>query len=596
MAESPNKNAENIVRFTVYSEGAKIKDSFGIISVYIYRAVNRIGRCILKIDAGNMAQSEIPESEDNTFSPGKKINIEAGYGNDEKSIFQGIVTSHRLQIREGNECTLNIECSEYTFPMTQGRKSNVFTNQKDSEIISSIIGNYSCLKSCVESTSVTYIELVQYYCTDWDFILARAEANGQVIITDGNNIKIKAPEVNTEPVVKVTYGMDLIGFEGELVAEDQQRQITATGWNPTTQKTVVAVANPPSLNEQGDMSQKQLAQAAGNNEWTLQTAMCAGEDSLKLWASGQLLKSGLARIQGKVKFNGHADVIPGCIIGLDGLGKHFNGNAYLGSVEHQIRQGEWITTAGMGVPFENVTEKNDLMAPSASGLVPGIEGLQIGKVTKLIEDPAKEQRIQVEIPVLSGENKLIWARMGCGWASKTFGSFFIPDVGDEVVLGFFNNDPSYPVILGCLYSSQLNPPYELTEENYTRGIVTKEKMKLTFDEEKKVITLETPGANKVIIDDEGKGITLADQNGNKITMTDKGIIIESAKDMTLKAKMNINIEAGAAINQKAKTDFKAEGLNVGIKAQTALKVQGTASAEISASGQTTVKGAMVMIN
>lgn len=596
MAESPNKNAESVVRLSIYSEGTRIKDSFGIVSVYVYRAVNRIGRCVLKIDAGNMPQAEIPESEDNTFSPGKKIDIEAGYGDEEKSVFQGLVTSHKLQIREGNECTLTIECSELTFPMTQGRKSNVFVDKKDSEAIGAIIGNYPDLQPTVESTSAKYPELVQYYCTDWDFILSRADANGQVIITDGNKIKIKAPEVSTGPVVKVTYGMDLISFEGELIAEDQQTKVTATGWSSSNQEIVSVVAQTPSLNAQGDLSQKELAKAAGSNEWALQTVFCEGEDSLKAWANGQLLKSGLARIQGTVKFYGHAAVVPGCIIQLDGLGKHFNGNAYIGYIEHTIQQGEWVTTAGMGLPFENVTEKNNVMAPSAAGLLPGIEGLHIGKVTKLDDDPSKEQRIRVEIPVLCGERKEVWARLGCGWASNTFGSFFIPDVGDEVILGFFNNDPSYPVILGSLYSSQAVPPHELTGDNFIKGFVTKEKMKLTFDEENKIVTLETPGGNKMVVSDEAKGISLTDQNQNKLILNDKGITVESSKDLILKAKMNINIEAGSALNMTAKTNVKTEGLNIETKAKTTLKLQGTASAELSASGQTIVKGAMVMIN
>lgn len=567
-----------------------------MISLSVYRAVNRIGKALLVLDAGDMPKAEVPESDDETFAPGKKIRIEAGYGDTESPVFEGFVTSHNLSIQSGNACTLRIECREFTFPMTQGRKNRVFEKSTDSTVLKKIIGEYAGLSATVENTSTTYNELVQYYCTDWDFILSRADANGLFIIADGEKVTVGKPEVNASPVVKVTYGESLIAFQGELQVNDRQEGVVAVGWDPATQKILKSSGKAPSLNDQGTSTFSQLAEAAGGAYWKLQTELAPDVTALQSWADAQLLKSGLARIQGSVKFLGNADVIPGSIIELEGLGTRFNGKAYVGSVEHEIKEGEWVTTAGMGVAYENVTEQTDVMSPAAAGLLPGIEGLHIGKVKKLDDDPIGEQRIQVEIPILDSDKKYVWARLANFWSSPGYGAFFIPDVGDEVVLGFFNNDPCQAVILGSLYSSKQSPPYELAAENYTRGIVTKEKMRFTFDEENKVITVETPGKNKITISDKEKGITLSDQNSNKIVMNDNGILLESSKELTLKAKMNVNIESGSATNLKAKTDLKAEGLNVELKAKTSLKAQGTASAELSASGQTTVKGAMVMIN
>jgi len=543
-----------------------------------------------------MPNADIPESNSDTFAPGKSIDIEAGYEEEQSPIFQGFVTTHKLSVKEGNKCVLEVECHEYTFPLTQGRKNRVFTHKTDKAVIESILGETSGLNSDCAATSITYNELVQYYCTDWDFILSRADMNGLVITTNNENIVIKPPVVSGEPVVRITYGMDLISFEGELTANDQQTALKATGWDIAAQEIITEECSSPSLNAQGNMSLTTLAEASGGSEWTLQTEVCAGPHELKTWGEGQLLKMGLSRIQGTVSFYGNASVIPGCLLALDGLGNRFNGNAYIGSVEHTIRRGEWITTSGMGLPYENVTEKTDVMAPAASGLLPGISGLHIGKVTKLDEDPAGEGRIQVEIPILNSDENKIWARVGCNWAGNRYGSFFIPDVGDEVILGFFNNDPCSAVILGSLYSSCRNSPHPLTAENTIRGFVTKESMKLTFNEEDKIITLETPGGNKVVISDKEKGISLTDENRNKLVMNDNGITLQSARDLTLKAQANIKVEANQSINIKAQTDLKSEALNIESKAKIALKMQGTASAEISASGQTTVKGAMVMIN
>lgn len=176
------------------------------------------------------------------------------------------------------------------------------------------------------------------------------------------------------------------------------------------------------------------------------------------------------------------------------------------------------------------------------------------------------------------------------------GSFFVPEVGDEVVVGFFNNDPGHPVVLGSMYSSKQLPPYELKAENYKKAVVTKEKMKLEFDEEKKIITLETPGKNSIVIDDDGTQIKLTDQNKNEIIMDKDGITLNSAGKIVLKAKQDISGEATGKISMAAKADVELDGMNVKATAKTGFTAKGNATAELSASGQTTVKGGMVMIN
>lgn len=596
MAESPNKNAAGLVRCSVYSENQAIKGLFGLISISVSKGINQIGRALLVFDAGNMPAGEVPESDDDTFSPGKKIRIEAGYQNDENTIFEGIVTSHNLSIQEGNDTTLQIECCDYAFPATLSRKNRVFAKSKDSDAISSILGNYSPLQVSVDPTKTKHNELVQYYCTDWDFVLSRADANGLVVVTEGKQLKVKKPDVGATPVLRVSYGTDLIEFQGELQTWDQFAQVEAVAWDAASQKLIKTQASKPALNKQGTTTSADLSRAVGDNKFILQTDLSTDEVALKSWADSQFLKTGLARIRGNFSFHGSHKVIPGCIIEIDGFGKRFSGNVYVGSVDHEIMNGEWTTTVGIGISAENITSKPDVVCPPASGWLPGIQGLHIGKITKLNDDPTKEFKVQVEIPILNGDTNLVWARLANFWASNKYGSFFIPDVGDEVVLGFFNNDPCHAVVLGSLYSSKQAPPYQIEAPNNTRAIVTRSKMKIEFEEEKKIITIETPGKNKVEINDDTKSIKLTDQNSNKIELTNNGILIDSAKSITLKSKTNIVLDAGTNIEMKAKSNVTAKGINIEASADTSFTAKGNAKAELSASGQTIVKGAMVMIN
>ena len=85
-----------------------------------------------------------------------------------------------------------------------------------------------------------------------------------------------------------------------------------------------------------------------------------------------------------------------------------------------------------------------------------------------------------------------------------------------------NEDPGHPIILGGVYGEKHKPPYEYEAKNNTKAIVTREKMRIEFNEEKKVITISTR-KNTVEISDDDKHIKLTDQNKNEIVMNSSGI-------------------------------------------------------------------------
>lgn len=595
MADSPNLNTGKLVTYTVYSNGKKVSDSLLFKSIEVYGELNRIGGATLKIVAGDMPNANVPESASTNFKPGQKIKIELGYNSTNKPVFEGIVVSQRIHFSRNNtsSATLVVECKHEAIKATVSRRNRVFEDKADHQAVNAALSDCG-LSVEMSSTPVTHKQLVQYYCTDWDFALSRADVYGMLVTTNGAKVSIKKPKVSESAALKVTYGMDLLSFDGELYAEDQFAAVESVGWDPSTQKIVSASSSPASLNKQGNMSPKEMATAVGTEKFLLQTDAQANSKLLKQWADATLLKMGLSRFRGSFSLCGNAAAVPGCIIELAGMGDRFNGNVFAGGVTHKVESGLWITEVQMGISPAGITQQADVVTPTASGLYPGIEGLHIGVVTKLVEDPDKNNRIQVEIPVLKA--KPVWARLTQFAASKEAGSFFIPSVGDEVILGFINNDPNQAIILGCMYSSKLAPPYKLDNKNYKRGFVTPQKLKVEFDDEKKVITIVTPGKNSIVISDDAKGITFKDQNKNEVVMNNSGIKMTSAKDIVLKAQGNISMEATGKLTAKATQDASVEGMNVNVKAQIGAKVTGSATAEISASGQTTVKGAMVMIN
>jgi Rhs element Vgr protein len=436
---------------------------------------------------------------------------------------------------------------------------------------------------------------VQHYCTDWDFMLARAEAGGRVVVVDDGAVTVAVPETSGSPQLAVAYGESLIEFEAELDASHQSTEVRAQAWDAGQQAVLQsAPAGPAALNAQGNLDSKRLAAAMGSPQVRLQTGATLHKDALDAWARAQQLKSGLARLRGRMRFQGSALARVGALIDLSGVGERFSGSAYVTALTHRISDGSWATEAEFGTPAEWFIERPGIVAPPAAGWVPGIEGLHIGIVRKLDGDPAGAHRVQLELP--AAQVPAVWARLAQGYASNGFGAHFVPEIGDEVLVGFLANDPACPVVLGSLYSPQRPPPVAPAAGNDVKALVTRSKARLEFHDGDKVITISTPGRNQVVLSDKEEAITLTDQHHNQVRLDAGGITIDSAGDVRITAKGAITVSAVGALSLGSKADTLVEGLNVTCEAQVAVAAKGSATAELSAAGQTTVKGAMVMIN
>ena len=290
MADSPSKNKDRVLACSVYVNGSKLKDTFSLVSASVRLALNRIGKATLKFNAGNMDAQTFDESDNTLFKPGNSIRFDAGNTDRQDTLFEGSIIGVRILTGKDFRSYMVVECRDCAYPATQGRKNRIFEKKKDSDIIKEVLEDYGSVD--VDATQYQHPTLVQYYCTDWDFALSRADACGLFVFADGKKIKVKKPEVSGSPVLTVTFGEDLTAFDLELTADDQFTQYEAVSWNPKEQKAVRVSASSPSLNKQGDLQPKSIA---SGDSLLLQTDAPTEEKALKQWADGMALKAGLAR-------------------------------------------------------------------------------------------------------------------------------------------------------------------------------------------------------------------------------------------------------------------------------------------------------------
>ncbi len=565
--------------FTIKVDGMAVGRENHLLSAYITKSVNKLSTARLVYLDGAASASDFPLSNTETFIPGKEIEILAGPVNNPVTLFKGMVIRQSLKVRDNRSPQLIVDCRHKAVKLTVGRKNAYFFDQKDSDIIGTLLQNAS-IDSDVESTAVTHKQLVQYYSTDWDFLLSRAESNGKLVFTDDDKVRIKAPSFSGAAVCTLQFGSTILEMDAEIDSRLQYASVKGYTWDAAQQSVIDKEATNPGVSSPGNLRSDDLAAVLALDHYHLQHPAVTEEEA-QAWADAQWLKSQVSRVSGRVKCEGIATVKPGDVVTLSGVGDRYNGNVLVTGVRHDfdLVQG-WKTHIQFGNADKWLTEEYDVSAPKASALLPGVSGLQIGVVVSN-EDPDGEHRVQVRMPLVNNEEDGTWARVAAVDAGDNRGFFFRPEIGDEVVLGFLNDDPRQAIILGMLHSSAKPAPLTGSDDNHEKVYVSRSEMKIYFNDDKKIIQVETPAGNKVTLSEEDKAVTLQDQNGNKIEMTSDGILIESSKAITLKAATEVELESGTMFTAKGGTD---------------LKLEGTSGAEISSTAITKVKGSMVQLN
>jgi Rhs element Vgr protein len=568
----------DLVTFKVLSGNTELPGKYGVKSIVVEKEVNRVPYARIVILDGSVPEQDFKLSNENLLIPGKEIEITAGYHSEEETIFKGVVVKHNIKIRNGSSYLI-IECKDKAVKMTLGRKSKYFYESTDSDIIEELISNNG-LTADVEATTNSHQELIQYRASDWDFMVTRAQANGKLCFIDDGTIKVAKPDFSGETVETVVFGSSIHEFDGEIDARDQFNKITSTSWSYTDQELIETEAEDPSINLNGDLSSSDLADVFGIEDFQLKHGGKLTESELQDWSDAKATFQQLAKTRGRVKCQGFPAVKPGVTLTLQGVGNRFNGKIYVTGVRHEIAEGNWLVDTQFGLSPTWFSETYDVSEMPGSGIIPSINGLQIGVVSQLESDPDGEDRILVQIPIINTEEEGIWARIATLDAGENRGSFFRPEIGDEVIIGFINADPNDAIVLGMLNSSTKPAPIVASDDNHEKGFVTRSEMKMIFNDDKISYTLETPAGKKVILDEDADVIKIEDEHSNVLTLNSDGITMESAGDIKIKASGDVNIE-GTNINVKASAQFKAEG---------------SSGSELKSGAVTVVKGSQVKIN
>ncbi len=600
MASSPIISGNNLVSFTITSEGDAIPDSYGVMNVNITQEIDTIAQASITIRDGNPSTQMFEIADADTFKTGNAIEISLGYATSTVTIFSGEVTKQSVKIDDSGT-TFQITCKDSIVKAVKSKSQVVLSDSLDSDAINQIADNLG-LDTDVTDTTVTKEKIIQYQASDWDFIVSRAQRNGMAVVTDNGTLVVSAISVDSEAVLELEYGRDIMEMDIELESVDQLNSVTYNSWTPSEQDSVSSEASEPSTNEQGDADESDL-EAVTDADETLYTSVPLTQDETQELSDAMLLRLRMSKYRGSIKFPGSAEVKPNTLISLTGLGELFDGDAYVSKVAHSLTGGKWTTEVEIGMmpEFHNEKVKNSPSEPNIKDTLIDVKGLQVGIVQDVYDEDGGEYRVQVEIPMLNDTTEFVWARLASFYASNSFGAFFYPEVNDEVILGFIDGNPAYPVVLGSMYSSALPPADTLIpadSDNNLKGLITRSQLQMQFDDENIVMTFLTPQGNTIVLSEQDEGITITDQNSNQIQMNGDGITIESQSALTIKAADALTIEA-SGISMTATSDdisLTTSSGSISGSANDSVTINGNSGATFSSSGTTSVSGSSVNLN
>jgi uncharacterized protein involved in type VI secretion and phage assembly len=167
-----------------------------------------------------------------------------------------------------------------------------------------------------------------------------------------------------------------------------------------------------------------------------------------------------------------------------------------------------------------------------------------------ISDPDAQGRVRVKLPWSpdsNDENYEAWARLAVLMAGQERGSWFIPDVDDEVAVLFEAGDPRRPFVIGGLWNGRDAPPESMDSggRNDKKSITSRNGVKITLDDASgsERLTLETPGGQKLELRDGPGEVEISDANGNVIKCESSGVTVTSSAKVTVQAS-TVEVSAG----------------------------------------------------
>ena len=509
-------------------------------------------------------------------------------------LISGEVTAVEMELDRSGTIT-EVRGLDLSHRLYHGRRVAAYPNMTVVDIVRAVAQRANLTTGTIESPaglgSGQHAQISQDNINDWDFLVRLANLCGaHVVVRDGKLDFVQPDPPSDAPggaakasenVLVLEAGANLVSLRAGVTAAEQVPQVVSRGWDVGQKKVVEATAKPRLAEAQvGGVDPAQLG--AGSPPYLIPNPALSRDNQVKAAAEAVAMQVGGAAVEIDGVARGNPALRAGTSVSLANVGEPFSGKYTLTSTRHLFSPEAGYTTA---FTVSGRQERSFFGLASAGrpavterGLVPGI--------VSDVRDPEKLGRVRLTFPWLDKDFTGPWARLAAAGAGSARGCVWLPEVGDEVLVGFTGGDFDAPYVLGGLHNGRDKPPTtgvplidESNGEVGVRALVSRKGHRLELA--------------------EAEGITLATGDGKltvRLNVKDNTVELSSSGKVVVKADSGVSVDAGSG-------ELTLAGRSISVKATqavevggAAVKVNGTTSTEVTSSGTLTVRGSMVRIN
>lgn len=509
-------------------------------------------------------------------------------------LFDGEVTG--CEVRAGESGTFSVvRAEDLAHRLKRGRRVDSYHQMSAGEIAARIAGKAGLKVGEVDQTPLVYDFLTQPGVSDWEFLTRLARENGCDVFVRAGALHFKQPaEAVSAPAGQaraaqspyvLEYGQNLLNVRTGAHLRDQVTDVEVRGWDAQRKQKLIA-GRKPGASPSRDVRWDAAAAAVGGEALRLTSMPRASQNEVEsvAGAMAQEVAGALTEIHAVVR--GEPRLRLRSAVTLSGLGEQYGGRYTVTSVRHEFHPDSGYlaeVTVCEGTDRAVVGGPGD--SEAAAHRVPGLVS---GEVVD-IKDPMEQGRVRLRFPWLSDDYVSDWARTVQMGGSKG-GGIVLPEVSDEVLVGFEHGSMDRPYVIGGLYNGVDRPsPHEVALYDKSKGITNRRsfvskkghRLELLDADQGPLGVLLATGDNKFRLD--------LDQHGTRVAIHSDGAVTIEAKQQVKVVANGITLDAGAGplklnggqVNVSG-TQVDVSGADVKVSGSAAIKVKGGALAEISA--------------
>ncbi len=601
------------IRAIITIDGSSFDFSTRFSQVSLRQSVGGHHTCDISIDL-NLTQGALNARASEWI--GKKLSIGIGKVEDEQyddvpkllQTFAGFVTSISMQRHYGSN-QIVISGKSPTIGLDSGPNMQIFAQKTLMEIVSNVVnqGNYKTLfqgktnikpqsqYSKQEEGTLPYI--VQYKESDWNFLGRLAARYGKWLYYDGETLHfVDQPEMTTP--TDLSYGSDLIHLSCAVKAVP--RDFTFQAYNYEEHKNLEVEANyedNPGASELAETIMDGASETVFPTNPILFIHQTVTQKELDLMID----RREQAHINDMIHLTGSSrnpKLRVGGMISIDDKDwfEEDYGTYQITSITHEISHGGNYTNH-----FEALPKEVRVPTLTHSTDPPFCED-QVAEVIK-VDDDKKLGRVKVRFRWQQGEHPAVseadlpWLRVASPYAGGNKGIYFLPEIGDQVLVSFEQQHPEKPFVLSGFYHNDAKPEHH-HPQNDIKGIKTRGQNSILFNDKSKSESIEIRSRKDIGIHagekvqiTAGKAIHISTEkngqiiinagDGGEVIIVGKKIVIKGQKDEHLVLQNNSVVinggDTAAIVAQKTGikgNEIAINGSQVGIIGSSGVNIAG----------------------